>query len=308
VTKARTVFAVLAALAALATAVVFLALRGLVADVSLTVPSVRELARACTRFALPDASLISLASLPLGSIAVAVLLLAIRSGARQLRASRRFLNALGPLAQDSHHAVHIFEARAPAAFCAGLMRPRVYVSSGAVRQLSGEELHAILAHEAHHARLRDPLRLLFARVFGDALFFLPGVRQLGDRYSALAEVAADEAAVRAAGDRAPLASALLTFESADPAVVGIAPERVEHLLGDTTRWQLPGILLAWTLVLLTVVGALAARLDRMGASSELSLPLVAAQTCMLLMALAPLMLGGGALLGVGRLLGGRRGA
>jgi len=176
----------------------------------------------------------------------------------------------------------------------------VYVSTGALARLSREELDAVLAHEAHHARLRDPLRVLFARVLGDALFFLPGVRQLGNRYGALAEMAADQAAVRAAGDRAPLASALLTFESADPAVVGIAAERVDHLLGDAPPWQLPAALLAWTVVSLSAFGVLALRLEQAGAHSELSLPVVAAQTCMLLMALVPLLVGAGVVLGARR--------
>lgn len=307
-TKARAVFAVQALLATLATTVVAVALRGVLTNVTLTAPSARELAEACSRFALPDPSLTSVVSLALGSFAVAVLLLAARSAARQLRASHRFLRELGPLATDGPRAARVFEDQAPQAFCAGLVRPRVYVSSAAVAQLSREELDAVLAHEAHHARLRDPLRLLFARVLGDALFFLPGVRQLGDRYAALAEVAADQAAVRAAGDRAPLASALLTFESANPAVVGVAPERVDQLRGDTLAWQLPGVLLAWTLVVLSATGALALRLDEVGGHSALSLPLAAAQTCMLLMAVVPLIAGGGALLGVRRLLGARHSA
>jgi Zn-dependent protease with chaperone function len=294
-----------AALAALATTVVVIALRGVLSNTTLAAPSARELGQACGRFLLPDASLISVGSLALGSVAVAVVLLAARSAGRQLRASHRFVRELGPLITDGPHAARVFRGQALRAFCAGLLRPRMYVSSGAIAQLSTEELDAILAHEAHHARLRDPLRVLFARVLGDALFFLPGVRQLGDRYGALAELAADQAAVRAAGDRAPLASALLSFETADPAVVGIAPERVDHLLGDSPRWQLPGVLLAWTLVILTIIGVLALRLDQVAANSELSLPLVAAQTCMLAMALVPLMLGGGALLGARRLLSSR---
>jgi len=301
------VFGLQAGLAVLTTTVVIVALRGVLTDITLSVPSVSELAEACSRFALPEANLTSVASLALGSFAVAVLLLAVRSAFGQLRASRRFLRGLRPLATATGpRGARVYECSAPQAFCAGLLRPRVYVSSGAVAQLSREELDAVLAHEAHHARLRDPLRVLFARVLGDALFFLPGVRQLGDRYGALAEMAADQAAVRAAGDRAPLASALLTFESADPAVVGIAPERVDHLLGDTPAWQLPAALLAWTLVSLSAFGVLALRLDQAGAHSELSLPLVAAQTCMLLMALVPLLVGAGVVLGARRWLAAAR--
>ena len=179
-TKARFVFAAQAALAVFATAVVVVAVRGVLSNVTVAAPSPRELGQACGRFVLPDASLTSVLSLLLGSISVAVLLLAVRSAVSQLRASRRFLRELGPLAKDTTpQGARIFEGQALRAFCTGLLCPRVYVSSGAVAQLSTEELDAILAHEAHHARLRDPLRILFARVLGDALCFLPGVRQLG---------------------------------------------------------------------------------------------------------------------------------
>jgi len=300
------VFGLQAGLALLATAVGAVALRGVLAGVTLSTPSAQQLAEACSRFALPEANVTSVASLALGSFAVAVLLLAVRSAFGQLRASRNLLRGLGPLAAArGPRGAHVYEGSSPQAFCAGLLRPQVYVSSGAVAQLRREELDAVLAHEAHHARLRDPLRVLFARVLGDALFFLPGVRQLGNRYRELAEMAADQAAVRAAGDRAPLASALLTFEGADPAVVGIAPERVDHLLGDPPAWQLPTALLAWTLVSLSAFGVLAMRLDQAGAHSELSLPVVAAQTCMLLMALVPMLVGAGGVLGVRRWLGSR---
>jgi len=251
VTRARAVFALQGVIAVLAITVVAIALEGLFSSVTLAVPSARELAGACGRFALPDASPASVASLGLGSAAVAVLLIGIRSAVRQLRASRRFVTQLGCVGEVvGPREARVFRGSAPQAFCAGLFRPTVYVSSSAVERLSERELDAVLAHESHHARVRDPLRILFARVLSDAVFFLPGVRQLGDRYQALAEVAADRAAVRAAGDRGPLASALLVFESADPAVVGVAPERVDSLLGESPAWQLPAVLLAWTVVLL----------------------------------------------------------
>ena len=302
-TRARAVFGLQALIAAVAAAVGVLALLGVLANVTLAGPSAGELARACAYFTLPDASLSSVVSLALGSIAVAVVLLGARSTVRQLRVSRRFLRRLGPIREIAGPgSPRVFEHPAPQAFCAGLLRPAVYISTAAVEQLGDEELAAVLAHEAHHARLRDPLRVMFARVLSDALFFLPGVRQLGARYGALAEVAADRAAVRAIGDRAPLAAALLTFESAGPAVVGIAPERVDNLLGDPPAWQLPTVLLSWTLVLLTVVGVVASRLDQAGTDSPLSLPLVAAQACMLLMAVVPLLFGAGAILAARRSL------
>lgn len=94
------------------------------------------------------------------------------------------------------------------AFCAGLWRPRVYVSLGAVQRLDADELAAVLAHENAHARRRDPLRGLVRRAGADVLFFAPLARRW-DRHRRMgAELAADRAAVAHVGAPA-LAGALL---------------------------------------------------------------------------------------------------
>src|SRR5258708_2047457 len=62
------------------------------------------------------------------------------------------------------------------AFCAGLLAPRVYITAGAVAELAPGALDAVLAHEAAHARRRDPLRRLAAPAARDALFYLPLAR------------------------------------------------------------------------------------------------------------------------------------
>src|SRR4051794_29773313 len=65
----------------------------------------------------------------------------------------------------------------PQAFCAGYVRQRVYISTGALALLSEPELAAVRAHDRHHAASRDPLRLACARVCSHALFFLPALRR-----------------------------------------------------------------------------------------------------------------------------------
>lgn len=299
-TRARTVLGVQVALAVLAGAVLTLGLFVALTGLSFGAPSAAALAAACGRFALPDASLASLFALMLGSVAVAVLALAIRSAFRQALASGRLLASLEVTGRGPARSV-VFRAPGTQAFCAGLLRPRVYVSTGALRALGSDELGAVLAHESHHASMRDPLRMLVARALGDALFFLPGMRQLSQRYGALAELAADEAAVKTRGPQ-PLASALVAFERSDPAVVGIAPERVDHLLGMRPRWDIPIALIAWTVVLLTVVAVVALRLDAAMGQAALNVPLFAAQACMISMAVVPVVLGAGALLAGGRFL------
>jgi hypothetical protein len=109
--------------------------------------------------------------------------------------------------------------------------------------------------------------------------------------------------VRRTNDPAPLASALVAFEdSLGPAVVGIAPERVDQLLGARPRWELPLALLAWAAVVILALVAVAIRAEQATAHAAISLPLVAAQLCMLTMAVAPVMLGAALVLGSRRLL------
>jgi hypothetical protein len=134
------------------------------------------------------------------------------------------------------------------------------------------------------------------------------LRRLRRRYAALAELAADEAAVRAAGDRAPLASALLAFgETSNPAVVvGIAPERVDHLLGECPRWELPISLLLGGLVTIAALGAVALGTASATAPDTLSLATLVTQACMLAMTAAPIILGAWLLLICTRRLRGLR--
>lgn len=288
-----------ALLAGLGASVTGVALFAAGANVRWDWPSVAALIAACRSFALPDVTAPSVAALVLGSGAFAVLALAARSAVRQLAASRRYLGSLdvvGPAPCETPR-TFVYRDDTPQAFCAGLLRPHIFVSSAALRALTEDELEAVLAHERHHAHCRDPLRLLFARTVSDALFFLPGMREIASRYAALAEVAADGAAVRAnGGSRQTLAAALLAFESAaSPAVVGIAPERVDSLLGARPAWELPLALIAAALVILTAVGVVAVRVAEASAHTQLNLPVFLAKGCMLAMAVVPLVVGATAL-------------
>lgn len=146
--------------------------------------------------------------------------------------------------------VRVVPGAEPRAFCSGLLRPRVYASAGALATLTAAELVAVVAHEGHHADRRDPLRILIARAIGDA-YALPA---LARREQALAELAADDAAVRRGG-KAPLASALLAFPG------GIAPERVDRLAGVRPVGEVsPAMVYVTGLVIAAVVLAIGAEL------------------------------------------------
>lgn len=95
-------------------------------------------------------------------------------------------------------------------FCCtlGILRPRVVVTSELIDTSTPSELAAVLAHEAHHVRSADPLKMVIARSLARSLFVLPVLERLYERYLAGRELAADRRAIRAVGT-AGLAGALL---------------------------------------------------------------------------------------------------
>jgi hypothetical protein len=226
--------------------------------------------------------------LALASIGATVLARLARGVWSQLRRHRSFVRGLavvGPLAGRA--GVWVIDDPRAHAFCAGYLRPAVYVSRGALELLSAEELDAVLLHEAHHRAARDPLRFALARILSQALFFLPALAALGDRLHELAEQRADAAAVLAAGERAPLASALLAFDAAAPTgAAGISPERVDALIGRPTPRRLPHAPIAISLAVLC--GTVAVVWRAAGAATahaSLDLPAVSQRPCVLVLAL-----------------------
>jgi hypothetical protein len=223
---------------------------------------------------------------------------------RQLLAGRRLerdLRRLGLLTGPVR--AQVIDQDYPLAFCIGLLNPRIYVSRAALEILGEHEREAVLAHELHHARRRDPLRLLVARALADGMFFLPALRRLTERYAALAELAADEAAARAGGGRPALASALLAFdEHPSRAGVGIGRERVDRLLGQRPRWEVPVLLVVGAVATLAALVAVTVRIADITGYGSIALPALLAQACMLAAAGAPLVLGAIGGLGGRRLL------
>jgi beta-lactamase regulating signal transducer with metallopeptidase domain len=96
----------------------------------------------------------------------------------------------------------------PFSFVHGTLVPRVAISQGLLDRLSEDELRAALEHESYHVRNLDPLRALVGEVLSDALFLLPALQVLRERYELARELAADRHAAEVCGSR-PLAGALL---------------------------------------------------------------------------------------------------
>jgi bla regulator protein blaR1 len=229
----------------------------------------------------------------LAAVGATAITVAGRAAWRQRSAYRGFLDRLEVLGRlDGHPTVKVVAGTRPEAFCAGYLRPSIYISQGALELLNTPQLDAVLAHEHHHRLVRDPLRLAFGRILSEALFFVPVLRLLRDRYTDLAEVNADRAAVRAsAGHQTPLASALLVFDaSAPPGASGISPARVDSLLGQPARWRLP---ISLTAASIAAVSALSVLTWQAGAvasiQATLNVPFLSSQPCVVMITLLPLL-------------------
>ena len=157
------------------------------------------------------------------------------------------------------------------AFTAGWLRPRIFITADLARQLTSDELTAVIAHEGAHAARRDPLRLSLLRFLADTLFYIPALRRLADDMSDEAEIAADDIAASGATTSVVLASAIIrlaewadqhsTNSDAMPTgVVGfyrasLLERRVRRLIGEdspvnthVTRRSLAGAAAVLTLV------------------------------------------------------------
>lgn len=176
---------------------------------------------------------------------------------RHLRDTRRFLQSLpdrqrefptrlqqlaldvGGTPPDIADHLDLIQDARPYSFCYGLLQPRICVTTGLLKLLDDAELRALLLHERHHLRQRDPLRILISGVLSDAMRVLPIVPALLQRYRVAQEVTADQAAIAGCDSDVPLSSALLKLLTAEgdpltvPAVVGAfsaTEERIARLV------------------------------------------------------------------------------
>jgi beta-lactamase regulating signal transducer with metallopeptidase domain len=239
----------------------------------------------------PVANVGALVVLGLALLGAAVLSITIAGAAQELKATRRFGRRLAAGRRARVNDAFVIDDERPQAFCAGLLRPRVYVTTGALAILDEQAVEAVLVHEAHHARRRDPLRLATSRVLTRALFFLPGLDELERQREALSEISADESAIDAGpANRSALARAMLSFteSSLSDDSVGIDSARVDHLIGEPPSWRFPTFMFLVAVFVLALLAAVAVLVGQEAAgSASLAPPFLSAQPCAVMLALIP---------------------
>jgi Zn-dependent protease with chaperone function len=173
------------------------------------------------------------------------------------------------------HAVWLLPSTRAAAFCAGLIHPQIYLTDALVGTLEPEEIRAVVRHEAAHANAYVPLKALVARLFARTFFWLPALRDLESSYTLTAELAADEAAIRATSKQAVAAALTRVLDASVPAVgfANLTDARINKLLdpGVAPPRILSAPKLALSLLGLAGVAALAVRSPQIGGSEQMHL-------------------------------------
>ena len=167
--------------------------------------------------------------------------------------------------------VTVFEDRLPLAFTAGFLKPRVFLSTKLVDILDEKELRAVILHESHHRKAKDPLKGLVVSFLSDFLFFLPVSRFLHKAYHLTSEMTADAYSVSSQANPLDLASSLLKVRKLNGSAASWffdpTTERAKHLLGQPARIPLPLKKTFLTIVLLAITAMIAMVPVRKGVSS-----------------------------------------
>jgi hypothetical protein len=174
-----------------------------------------------------------------GILSLALLFIAIKGvfiSAKQLLTSQKFVSLLNIKSEEN---IVTLDTNDTSVFTAGMLTPKVYISSQLKETLSSEQLKAVLLHELSHCNNFDPLRGFIVQLFNNLLPDFPFKKKLQDIYFTSVELKSDEHAENVLGKKRPIIEALYSILSSDFSVLSqpnIAyfsnlPERIPVLVG-----------------------------------------------------------------------------
>ncbi len=124
--------------------------------------------------------------------------------------------------------VLVIEDTRPLAFCFGIRKPKIYLSTEILKITNHQELEAVLLHEKYHLEQRDGLTHLIASMTTSLFPFFPVLTDLINKYHVNREMNADETVVQAMRNATPLISVIKKFLLQDPTpVFAFAPALAE---------------------------------------------------------------------------------
>lgn len=128
----------------------------------------------------------------------------------------------------------VVDKPSPAAFTIGLWQPCIVLSTGLLSMLDPDEERAVIYHEVHHLRHRDPLKTTMLSVFAAVMPYIPVLKHTSQQYRTVREILADNEAIERTGNAAGIGSALLKLlRTCSPSGEGRAPT-IQSSFADTS--------------------------------------------------------------------------
>lgn len=128
---------------------------------------------------------------------------------KNLKSNEGFIMLLEKLTLTNK--TYLIENEKQFAFCLGIRKPKIYISTNLVNALTIQELEAVLRHERYHLNNKDTLTMLIASIGESLLPFFPIFSDFLRNFRIEREIEADREAVRGLGDSYPLISVLKKF-------------------------------------------------------------------------------------------------
>ena len=205
----------------------------------------------------------------------------VKGGLSLLKSYRAIIKL--PLADRGLSVALIMDKSVKVAFTHGLIRPKIYISTGLLASLTREEARGVLFHEIHYKKNRDPLRIFLATLLRDTFFYLPVGGYITRRFHAVKERAADDAVIKRTGDPLVFAETLIKVakfgvdmrldiaRTASITGSGSLESRIKRLVddkGEDEREERPRFRVVFTSVILAVALLFSASLPLLASTHD----------------------------------------
>ncbi len=202
---------------------------------------------------IPQIGASSLSGVILAALVTFAGLVVILILSQQLQHQRLRLLAMQQLSSDiTGPRYRLIESPLPLAWCAGLWKPQIYLSSGLLQQLDADEVRLVMLHESCHVWRRDNLRKQL--LHWATLLWLPGPRRrLYEAYSLATEQLCDRYACQQGYQPADVSRVLnkLTHSGSEQPCSARRAEQVEQERSSADGWLLLALILAAQMSLFT---------------------------------------------------------
>lgn len=123
---------------------------------------------------------------------------------------------------------HLIESEKQFAFCLGVRRPKIYISTNLVNALTIQELEAVLRHERCHLNNRDTLTMLIASIGESLLPFFPLFSDFLKNFRIEKEIRADAEAIKGQGSEKSLISVIKKLLMLPSVAISTVPAIADH--------------------------------------------------------------------------------